>query len=108
MNPAERIITDPTICHGKPVLRGLRYPVETIAKLLAAGMTSEEILADYKDLEHEDIEAVTAFGKLRRNSIWPNWSSKCLPIINRVRNPSAHLLGMRNGEAQCTQLRTKQ
>ncbi len=49
------------ICHGKPTIRGLRYPVETILELLSSGMTIEEILADYEDLEREDILAALAF-----------------------------------------------
>jgi len=53
-----RITIDPTICHGKPTIRGLRYPVETILELLGAGMSNAEILADYEDLEQEDILAV--------------------------------------------------
>jgi uncharacterized protein (DUF433 family) len=57
----ERITIDPAICHGKPCVRGLRYPVEMILELLSAGMTSEDILADYEDLEHEDILAVLAY-----------------------------------------------
>lgn len=57
----ERITVDPLICHGKPVIRGLRYPVETILELLSAGMTVDEILADYEDLEREDILATLAF-----------------------------------------------
>ena len=57
----ERITIDPDICHGKPCIRRLRYPVETILELLSAGMSNEEILADYEDLELEDILAVLAF-----------------------------------------------
>jgi uncharacterized protein (DUF433 family) len=57
----ERITINPDICHGKPCIRGLRYPVETILELLSAGMSTEEILADYEDLEREDILAVLAF-----------------------------------------------
>lgn len=57
----ERISTNPSICHGKPCIRGLRYPVDMILDLLSAGMTSEEILADYDDLEPEDILAVLAY-----------------------------------------------
>jgi uncharacterized protein (DUF433 family) len=53
----ERITINPTICHGKPTIRGLRYPVEMILELLSAGMSNEEILADYEDLEREDILA---------------------------------------------------
>ncbi|MGH7202490.1 MAG: DUF433 domain-containing protein [Planctomycetaceae bacterium] len=52
-----RITIDPDICHGKPCVRGLRYPVETILELLTSGMTSEEVLAEYADLEREDIQA---------------------------------------------------
>ncbi len=57
----QRITIDPTICHGKPCIRHLRYPVELILELLSAGMTFDEILADYEDLEQEDILAVLAF-----------------------------------------------
>jgi len=53
----DRITRDPSICHGKPVIRGLRYPVQTILELLASGMTPEQILNDYPDLEYEDILA---------------------------------------------------
>lgn len=61
MKLAERITIDPDICHGKPSIRGLRYPVETILELLSSGMTTEEILADYEDLEREDILAALSF-----------------------------------------------
>jgi uncharacterized protein (DUF433 family) len=57
----QRITLNPEICHGKPCIRNLRYPVEIILELLSAGMSSDEILADYEDLESEDILAVLAF-----------------------------------------------
>jgi uncharacterized protein (DUF433 family) len=56
-----RITINPAICHGKPCIRGLRYPVETMLELLSAGMTIEEILLDYPDLERDDLLAVLAF-----------------------------------------------
>ena len=56
-----RITVDPAICHGKPCVRGLRYPVETLLELLSSGMTHEEILGDYEDLEPDDLRAVLAF-----------------------------------------------
>lgn len=56
-----RITIDPAICHGKPCIRGLRYPVETMLELLSSGMTPDEILADYEDLERDDLLAVLAF-----------------------------------------------
>jgi uncharacterized protein (DUF433 family) len=61
MELLQRITHDPEICHGKPCIRGLRYPVEFILELLSAGMTIDEILADYDDLEREDILAVLLF-----------------------------------------------
>lgn len=57
----DRITIDPAICHGKPVVRGLRYPVEMILDLLSSGMSHDEILADYPDLEREDILAVLEY-----------------------------------------------
>lgn len=56
-----RITMDPAICHGKPCIRGLRYPVETLLELLSSGMTIDEVLADYQDLERDDLLAVLAF-----------------------------------------------
>jgi uncharacterized protein (DUF433 family) len=67
-----RITTDPNICHGKPVIRGLRYPVENILELMASEMTFEEILEDYPDLQKEDPLACLKYAaKLTRiNSIY--------------------------------------
>jgi len=56
-----RITVDPAIGHGKPCVRGLRYPVEVLLELLSSGMTFEEVLGDYEDLEREDLLAVLAF-----------------------------------------------
>ena len=56
-----RITIDPDICHGQPCIRGLRYPVSFLLELLTAGMTPDEILTDYDDLEREDLSATLAF-----------------------------------------------
>ena len=61
MSATERITLDPAICHGKPCIRGLRYPVENLLELLAGGMSIEQILADYEDLEREDILAALSY-----------------------------------------------
>ena len=53
----ERITIDPMICHGKPTIRGLRYPVENMLELMASGMSIEELLEDYPDLERADFLA---------------------------------------------------
>ena len=53
----DRITINSEICHGKPVIRGLRYPVEVMLELLASGMTTEELLVDYPDLQKEDFLA---------------------------------------------------
>ena len=61
MSRLDRITVYPAICHGKPCVRGRRYPVEVILDLLASGMTNHEILADYPDLEMDDILAVLEY-----------------------------------------------
>lgn len=57
----KRITRNPAICHGQPTIRGLRYPVQMLLELLSGGMTGEQLLADYPDLEREDILAAFAF-----------------------------------------------
>ena len=57
----DRITMDPSICHGQPCVRGLRYPVNTLLELLSSGMTIDEVLADYEDLERDDLLAVFAY-----------------------------------------------
>ena len=56
-NYSGRITINPAICHGKPTIRGLRYPVDSILELLASGMTIDKLLLDYPDLEREDFLA---------------------------------------------------
>ena len=56
-----RITVDPEICHGKPCIRGLRYPVETMLELLGGGMSIDEIPEDYPDLERDDLLAVLTY-----------------------------------------------
>ena len=56
-----RIMIDPEICHGKPVIRRLRYPVESLLEYLAAGDTYEDLLGEFPDLEREDLQACLEF-----------------------------------------------
>jgi uncharacterized protein (DUF433 family) len=70
MSRLERITSDPSVCHGQPTVRGLRYPVETLLELLSAGMTIEEVLADYPDLERDDLLAALEFGALVAGRRW--------------------------------------
>lgn len=56
-----RITIDGNICHGKPVIRGLRYPVETLLEYLAGGDSFETVLAEFPDLEREDLQACMEF-----------------------------------------------
>lgn len=60
----DRITTDPEICHGKPCIRGMRWPVEVIIDMLGSGMTIEQITEDHPELEKEDILASLNFGKI--------------------------------------------
>ncbi|HTT91556.1 MAG TPA: DUF433 domain-containing protein [Acidimicrobiales bacterium] len=64
MSRLERITVDPAICHGQPTVRGLRDPVENLLELLASGMTIDEIIEDYPDLERDDLLAALEFGAL--------------------------------------------
>ena len=57
----ERITVNPDICHGKPTIRGLRYPVEALLEYLAAGDTIEELLEEHPDLQREDLLACIEF-----------------------------------------------
>jgi len=57
----DRITVNPAVCHGKPCIRDLRYPVENVLEWLASGMTTDEILADYEDLERQDILASLSY-----------------------------------------------
>lgn len=60
-NLISRITINPEVCHGKPTVRNMRYPVEMILDLLSSGMEFQEITKDYPALENEDILACLAF-----------------------------------------------
>ncbi len=64
MEHLERITIDPEICHGKPCIRGMRWPVEVILDLLGSEMTIEEILEDHPELEKEDIIAALNYARM--------------------------------------------
>lgn len=62
-NLLSRITVDPELCHGKPCIRGLRYPVESILEYLAGGDSVEQVLAEFPDLERDDILACLEFSR---------------------------------------------
>lgn len=57
----DRITINPEQCGGRPCIRGMRIRVKDVLDMLAGGATAEEILADYPDLEAEDIRACLAY-----------------------------------------------
>ena len=57
----DRIVTDPDICHGKPCIKGTRILVSVILDNLAAGLTPEEIVAEYPPLTLQDVQAALAY-----------------------------------------------
>lgn len=57
----DRITVNPEVMVGKPTIRGLRITVEQILKALGGGVTSEDLLEDYPDLEAADIQAVLLY-----------------------------------------------
>lgn len=56
-----RIVIAPKICHGQPVICGLRYPVEAMLEYLAGGDTIDDLLEQFPDLEREDLLACLDF-----------------------------------------------
>ena len=69
MDHLERITLEPDKRAGKPCIRGLRITVYDVLEYLASGMTEEEILADFPDLEPEDIRAALAFAAARERRL---------------------------------------
>lgn len=57
----QRITVDTNVLAGKPTIRGLRISVEQILRALAAGVPQDDLLADYPELEQEDILAVLSY-----------------------------------------------
>ena len=60
-NSPSRITLNPAVCHGRPTIRNMRFTVAQLLELLAGGMTTEELLADYPYLEAEDVQACLAY-----------------------------------------------
>jgi len=63
-NLLNRITIDLEICHGKPCIRHMRWPVEVIIDLIASGMSFDEIITDHPELEKNDILASLAYAKI--------------------------------------------
>jgi uncharacterized protein (DUF433 family) len=61
MNYHKRIVRDPHIAGGEPVLKGTRVTLRTVLASLAEGATTAEILADFSTLSEEDVHAAIAF-----------------------------------------------
>ncbi len=64
MSRINRITITSEICHGKPCIRGMRWPVEVIIDMLSSGMTIEQIVEDHPELEREDILASLEYAKI--------------------------------------------
>jgi len=64
---SDRITFNPQQCGGKPCIRGMRIRVSDILELYAAGLTSQQILADFPDLEAEDLEAALLYAARELN-----------------------------------------
>ncbi|MBI4024315.1 MAG: DUF433 domain-containing protein [Verrucomicrobia bacterium] len=73
MNLMERIVLDPSILAGKPVIKDTRLAVEFIIELLAQGWSESEILRNYPGLTHEDIRACLAYAStaLHAEKVFP-------------------------------------
>ena len=67
-NLFNRITIDKNVCNGKPSIRGMRFTVSQMLELVAAGMTSEEILSDYPYIEADDIVACLQYASCVMNN----------------------------------------
>ena len=65
MSPLERITVNPRQCGGRPCIRGMRIRVTDVLDLLAAGLTTAQVLEELPDLEPEDVEASLRFASRR-------------------------------------------
>ncbi|HLE74504.1 MAG TPA: DUF433 domain-containing protein, partial [Candidatus Bathyarchaeia archaeon] len=68
-----RIVVNPKVMTGKPVIKGTRIPVEQILKLLAQGLSSDDILKDYPHLKKNDITAALLYAAkiMGREEVYP-------------------------------------
>ena len=71
----ERITIDPQVMGGQPCIRGIRIPVSIIIRMIAAGNTTQQILAEYPELEEADIKQALEY------AAW-SVSEKNLPVIS--------------------------
>lgn len=97
MTLLDRITTNPDICHGAPTVRGLRYSVEMIVGLLASGMTTDDVLKDYSDLEHDDVLAALEYAALatrNRSARPPSASATSLARVTAVEHLGARALSV--------------
>lgn len=64
MKLLDRITIDSEICHGKPCIRGMRFPVEVVLDMMGAEMSMDEILEDHPELEKEDLLASIVYARI--------------------------------------------
>jgi uncharacterized protein (DUF433 family) len=64
MSYLSRITINPAVCHGKPCVRGMRWPVEVVIDLLSSGMTIAEIIHEHPELDKEDVLACLEYARV--------------------------------------------
>ncbi len=69
MKHLERITINPEICHGKPSIRGMRWPVVVLLDMVGSGMSFKEILEDHPELDENDILAAINYAALYMSKI---------------------------------------
>jgi len=79
MNYAARIVRDPKICGGEPVINGTRVTLRTVLASLAEGADVNEILADFPTLSADDVRAVIAFAAASAEEDLPTPPTPAIP-----------------------------
>ncbi len=74
MSDPARIVLDPAVLAGKPVIRGTRLSVDFVIGLMADGWTEADILHNYSGLSHDDVAACLAYARdvLRSEKVYPS------------------------------------
>jgi hypothetical protein len=105
----DRITINPATCHGKPTIRGLRYPVDMLRDLFAVGASSEEILADdanWKGPTSAPCSPMQHSWRGHRQRNLPHAQNQQTPPVRRGPNPAAGAGGVGSvaGDKMMTQI----
>ncbi len=90
-----RITSHSNICHGKPCIRGMRFPVEVVLDMLGSGMRMDEILEDHPELEREDILVCLEYAEIQKQK-----RSNKLEVLKGLQQAVEEVKAIKSGERE--------